>query len=141
VGGGGLISGIAQYAKSFNPKIDVYGSQTTGTDAMAKSLAAGKIVAIPKIDSIAISLGATKVAERTFDIVKQHVKKVVAVTDTDVMRELTSILEKDKLFVEPASSSALSAIITGKISDIEGKKVAVILSGGNFSLGELKNYL
>lgn len=51
------------------------------------------------------------------------------------------ILEKDKLFVEPASSCALSAVISGKIPHIKDKKVAVILSGGNFSLEQLKAYL
>ncbi len=141
VGGGGLISGIAQYAKSFNSSIDIYGVETTGSDAMSKSLEARRIVSLPKITSIAISLGATKVAERTFEIVKHNVKKVVTVTDEEAIHELRDILEKDKLFVEPASSCVLSAVISGKIPDIKTKKIALILSGGNFSLEQLKTYL
>lgn len=137
VGGGGLISGIAQYAKSFNSNIHIYGAETIGADAMSKSLEAGRIVAIPKITSIAISLGASKVVERTFEIVKKNVNKVVTVTDNEAIRELKEILEKDKLFVEPASSCALSAVVSGKIPHIKNKKVAVILSGGNFSLEQL----
>lgn len=141
VGGGGLISGIAQYAKSFNPNIRIYGAQTVGADAMSRSLEAGKIVAIPAITSIAISLGVTKVPKRTFDIVKKNVDAVLTVTDEQAMHELKDILEKDKLFVEPASSCALSVIMSGKIPNIKDKKVAVILSGGNFSLEQLKEYL
>lgn len=141
VGGGGLISGIAQYAKSINPKIEIYGSQTIGADAMSKSLKAGEIVSIPKSNSIAISLSASKVAERTFAIVKDTVNKVVTVSDDEAMRELKLILEKDRLFVEPASATALSAIVSGQIPNIKGKKIAVILSGGNFSLQQLKEYL
>ncbi len=141
VGGGGLISGIAQYAKSFNSNIVIYGAETIGADAMSKSLEADKIVALPKITSIAISLGASKVAERTFEIVKNNVSKVVTVTDEEAIRELKDILEKEKIFVEPASSCALSAIVSGKIPDIKDKKVAVILSGGNFSLEQVKTYL
>lgn len=81
IGGGGLISGIAQYAKSFNSNITIYGTQTIGADAMNRSLRAGKLVAIPNITSIATSLGATKVTDRTFEIVKNNVAKVVTVTD------------------------------------------------------------
>lgn len=141
VGGGGLISGIAQYAKSFDPNILIYGAETIGADSMSKSLEAHKIVSLPKITSIAISLGASKVAKRTFEIVKKTVDKVVTVTDEEAIRELKEILEKDKIFVEPASSCALSAAISGKIPHIQNKKVAVILSGGNFSLEQLKAYL
>jgi threonine dehydratase len=141
VGGGGLISGIAKYAKSFNPHIVIYGTGTVGANAMSQSLEAGKLIALPKITSIAVSLGVTKVGERAFEIVKNHVNKVVTVTDEEAVRELKAILDKDKLLAEPASSCALSAIVSGKIPPIDGKKVAVILSGGNFSLDQLKTYL
>jgi threonine dehydratase len=141
VGGGGLISGISQYAKSFNPTIRIYGCETIGADAMSQSLKANKIVALAKTTSIAISLGATKVTDRTFEIVKNNVNEVVTVTDEEAIIALKDILEKEKLFVEPASSCALAAVLAGKIPDIQNKKVAVILSGGNFSLEQLKNYL
>jgi threonine dehydratase len=139
IGGGGLISGISQYAKSFKPDIKVYGVQTTGCNAMSKSLEAGHVVAIPSITSIATSLGATKVTERTFQIVKDKVGKLVQVTDEEAIRDLKIILEKDKLLVEPASSCNLSAIVSDNFPGLKGKKVAVILCGGNFSLEQLKN--
>ncbi len=141
VGGGGLISGIAQYANSFNPNIQVYGVQTEGANAMSQSLRAGKIIALNNITSIAISLGASKVTERTFEIVKKYVRQVVTVTDDEAILALKEILEKDKLLVEPASSCTLAAIISRKIPDIKNKKIALILSGGNFSLNQLKTFL
>lgn len=141
IGGGGLISGISQYVKSFNPKIKVYGVQTIGSEAMYKSLEAGHVVSIPKITSIATSLGATKVAEKTFEIVRKNVDKVITVTDDEAIRDLKDVLEKDKLFVEPASSCNLSGLLSGKLPNIKGKKIAVVLCGGNFSLEQLKNYL
>lgn len=141
IGGGGLISGISQYAKSFNPKIQVYGVQTIGSESMYKSLEAGRVVSIPKITSIATSLGATKVAEKTFEIVKKNVDKVITVTDDEAVRDLKDILDKDKLLVEPASSCVISGVLSGKLPDMKGKKVAIILCGGNFSLEQLKNYL
>lgn len=141
IGGGGLISGIAHYAKSFNAQIEIYGVETIGADAMSRSLEAGKIVALQNITSIAISLGASKVAERTFAIVKKYVKKVVTVSDNEAIQGLKEILEKEKLLVEPASACAIAAVMYKKIPDIKNKKVAVILSGANLSLNELKAYL
>jgi threonine dehydratase len=141
VGGGGLISGIAKYAKSFNKNIIIYGAQPTGANAMSESLAANKLVTIPKVTSIAISLSATRVGEKTFEIVKETVEKVVTITDEEIIHELKEILDHDKLLVEPASACPLAAIVANKIPDIKNKKVAVILSGGNFSLEQLKTYL
>ena len=141
IGGGGLISGISQYAKSFNPTIKIYGTQTNGANAMSKSLEEGQVVAIPSVTSIATSLGATKVTDRTFQIVKNNVEKVVAVSDEEAIRDLKDVLDKDKLLIEPASSCNLSAILTGKFPGLKGKKIAVILCGGNFSLEQIKSNL
>lgn len=141
IGGGGLISGISQYAKLFNPKIKVYGVQTIGANSMSKSLEAGQIVALPSITSVATSLGATKVSDRTFEIVKKNVDKVVTVTDVEAIRDLKEILDKDKLLVEPATSCNISGMLSGKLPELQGKKVAVIICGGNFSLEQLKSYL
>ncbi len=141
VGGGGLISGISQYAKSINPNIIIYGAQTIGADAMAKSLQANKIISLPAITSIAISLGVTRVAERTFEIVKKNVDQVVAVSDAEAIRDLKDILDNDKLLVEPASSCTLSALISEQLPSIKGKKVAAIMSGGSIPLSQLKEFL
>lgn len=141
IGGGGLIAGIAQYAKEFNPRIKIYGTQTIGADAMAQSIEANKIVTLPAITSVATSLGATRVAEQTFAVVKKQVEQVIAVPDTEAMRDVKAILEVEKLFVEPASSCNLSALLSDKMTHVTGKKVAIILCGGNFSLEQLKQYI
>lgn len=141
IGGGGLISGISQYAKSFNSNIKVYGAQTIGTNAMFKSLEAGHLVSIPPTTSVALSLGATKVTDKTLGIVRQYVNQVVTVTDDETIRDLKNILEKDKLLVEPAASCTISALLSGKLPNMVGKKIAVILSGGNISLKQLRTYI
>ena len=63
------------------------------------------------------------------------------VTDEEALRDLKAILEKEKLLVEPASSCNLSAILAGSLPDLKGKKIAIILCGGNFSPEQLKNNL
>lgn len=141
IGGGGLISGIAQYAKSFNPAIKIYGSQTIGANAMSESLRANKLVDIGSITSVATSLGATSVTAKTLKVVQDHVENVIVVNDDEAIRDLKDLLDKEKLLVEPAASCNISAILSGKIPDVNGKKIAVILCGGNFSLNQLKTYL
>lgn len=141
IGGGGLLSGISQYAKSLKPGIRVYGVETIGADSMYQSLQKGELVELSKITSIAESLGARKVTQKTFDIVKKFVDGVYTVSDREAVRELREILQEEKLLVEPAASCSLSAVIEEKIPGIKGKRVAVVLCGGNFSIGELKKYL
>lgn len=138
IGGGGLISGISQYAKSVNPSIKIYGVETIGADSMYQSLKAGKVVELPAITSVVESLAARKVTEKTFKIVKKYVDDVVKVTDDQALKEVVSILREEKLLVEPASSCIIAAILAGRLPNIKDKKVAVVLCGGNFSLSQLK---
>jgi len=141
VGGGGLISGIAKYAKAYNPEILIYGAQPYGADAMYQSLEVNKIISLAKIDSIAISLGVSRVGERTFEIVKACVDDIIRITDESLMTELKYLLEQNKLLIEPASASGLAALLTDKLKFLKNKRIGVILSGGNFSLDQLKLYL
>lgn len=138
IGGGGLISGISQYAKSQNKKIKVYGVQTKGCDAMYKSIQADRIVTLESITSIAESLGASKVTQKTFSIVKKHVDQIYQVSDDQAIKDLIDILNIEKQLVEPASSCCLSALTSNQVADIEDKNVAVVLCGGNFSLDKIR---
>lgn len=141
VGGGGLISGVSEYAKSLNPNIVIFGTQTLGADAMSQSLSVGKIITLPAITSIATSLGATKVAPRTFALVQKNVELVAVVSDDEALIELKNILAHEKLLVEPASSCNLAALRAYKFPEIKNKKIVIILCGGNVSLPQLKTFL
>jgi threonine dehydratase len=141
IGGGGLLSGISQYAKSINPTIRVYGVETVGADSMYQSLKAGKLITLPAITSVAESLGAKQVTEKTFNIIQKNVDDVFTVTDEQAIRELKLILQEEKLLVEPAASCSLSTVVEQKIPNSKGKKIAIVLCGGNFPIDELKTYL
>lgn len=140
IGGGGLISGISQYTKEFKSTTKVYGVETVGADSMYQSIEADKLIALPAITSIATSLGATKVTERTFEIVKKYVDKVVRVSDDQAIKELITILSREKLLVEPATSCCLAALTNNQIPDFKGKKVAVIICGGNQSVEQVLQF-
>jgi threonine dehydratase len=141
IGGGGLISGIARYAKAVNPSIKIYGVETKGADAMYQSITADKIVTLPAITSIAESLGAKRVTEKSFHYVKHLVDGLSVVSDSQAMETIIEILQHEKQLVEPAASCNLAALLTNQIPNCHDKTIAVVLCGGNFPVEELKNYL
>src|SRR5262249_29725505 len=109
IGGGGLISGIARALRSIRPEVRVVGVETHGADAMAQSLAAGCLVELPAITSIARTLGAPKVSEFTLSHVRELVREVVVVDDAATVAALIFLLERTKQLVEPAAACCLVA--------------------------------
>jgi len=134
IGGGGLIGGIASYVKSLRPETKMYGVETLGTDSMYQSIHAGKIITLLAITSIADSLGAKAVAEKTFQMTQKNVDELFTVTDAEALEALQEILKEEKQLVEPAASCSLAALTTGKIKNIAGKNIVVLLCGGNFQV-------
>lgn len=138
IGGGGLISGIAKYLKSKNPKIKIYGVETIGAHSMSLSLEAGEIVSLKKVDSIADSIGVATVCKQTFLATQMYVEEVVTVSDKEAIASLEKLVNYEKVFCEPAASCTLAAIEGPLKEKIKGKKTVLLLCGGNFSLSQLK---
>jgi threonine dehydratase len=145
IGGGGLAAGVAlalaetravasvPLGKGLNP-IRVFGVETRGADAMAQALDAGHVVKLPAITSIAKTLGAPAVTERTLKLVQDYLESVTVVTDDEALRELKYIAERLKVICEPASSCNLAAAEKLKANFTPDSHVVIILCGGNFSL-------
>lgn len=141
IGGGGLISGILSAVQHDSPATRVIGVETAGADCMAKSVAAGEIVELPAITSIAESLGARRTTERPFEIVRRYASDLVTVTDDEAIRALVEVLRHEKLLVEPATSCCLAALSGGTIALQPGERVAVILCGANVSLDKVAQWI
>ena len=107
---------------------------------MAQALAVGHVVELPAITSIAKTLGAPAVTERTLKLVQDYLESVTVVTDDEAIRELKYIAERLKVICEPASSCNLAA--AEKLRDMftPDSHVVIILCGGNFSLDTLAAY-
>ncbi|MFQ5712227.1 MAG: threonine ammonia-lyase [Candidatus Geothermarchaeales archaeon] len=133
VGGGGLISGVSVAVKNLKPRVKVYGVQSAGAPSMARSLEEGKIVSVPLTATIADGIAVDKPGEHTFKIVRELVDDVVTVGDEAIAHAMFMLLERSKLVVEPAGATGLAALLTGKI-DVEGRKVGVVISGGNVDM-------
>jgi len=104
---------------------------------MAQALAAGHPVDLPAITSIAKTLGAPAVTERTLKLTQDYLESVTVVTDEEALRELKYIAERLKVICEPASSCNLAALERLKENFTPDSHIVIILCGGNFSLDTL----
>jgi len=140
IGGGGLAGGVAIAVKSVKPGARVFGVETVGADAMAQAIAAGHVVELPAITSIAKTLGAPAVTERTLLLVQEYLESVTVVTDDEAIASLKFIVERLKVFPEPASSCNLAAAEKLRAEFSPDSHVVIILCGGNFSVADLCAY-
>ena len=140
IGGGGMAGGVAIAVKSAKPEARMWGVETVGADAMSQALLAGKPVTLPAITSIAKTLGAPAVTQRTLDLIRDNYESVHVVTDTEATHALDFIAERLKVVPEPASSCNLAA--AEKLKDNFGPRshVVIILCGGNASLSDIAQY-
>lgn len=131
VGGGGLLSGSCLAAKYFSPGTQVIATEPTGADDTYRSLQSGKIEP-SQASSIADGL-LTSLGDKTFPIIRDHVKEVITVTDEQIISAMRLIWESAKIVVEPSCAVPVAALIKEK-QRFAGKFVGVILSGGNVDL-------
>jgi len=131
VGGGGLIGGTAVVAHAFDPSIVLYGVEPQAGDDFAQSLQRGVRVSIPVPQTIADGLQTTSPGELTFAIAREHVRAVVTVSDDELRDAMRFAFERLKLVIEPSGAAALAALLSHRISNLAGKRVGAIISGGN----------
>ena len=138
--GGGLISGCASAAKRVRPKIEIYGVEPATADDTRQSLRKGERVEIEIPKTIADGLQVPCPGELTFPIIQETVKDVLVVTDDEMIETLTWMLERMKVLVEPSGVVGAAAVRHRK-ADFAGRKVGVILSGGNLDRSRLADFL
>ena len=134
VGGGGLLGGIALAIKSLRPRIKVYGAEPAGADDAAQSLSRGE--RLPQLAPNTIADGLlTSLGEWTWPLVRDHVDGIVTVEDPAILDAMRLIWLQMKQIVEPSGSVALAAVLCDEFrAQFQGKRVGVILSGGNVAL-------
>jgi len=130
-GGAGLLAGTAVAATGLRPGIRVLGVEPEAGDDVARSLREGRRIAIPVPETIADSLQTTRVGERNFPILRALVEGVLTVSDLELRRAMAFLFSRMKLVVEPGGSAAAAALLAGKVPSVAGRRVGVVLSGGN----------
>ena len=137
VGGGGLVSGTAIAARGVAPRVRVFAAEPRGADDAARSKALGRRITEQTPNTIADGLR-TCLGELTWPVVRDHVERVVTVTDTEIVAAMRLLWERAKLLVEPSSAVALAAVLTDEFRGLAGiERVGIVLSGGNVDLDHL----
>jgi threonine dehydratase len=135
VGGGGLLAGTAVAAKSIQPKMKVIAAEPANANDAAQSFRAKKRIVTEKKVTIADGLR-TNVGEQTFPIIQRYVDDIVTVSEEAIVSTMRTIWETMKIVIEPSAAVPYAAIAERKI-DIAGKRVGIILTGGNVDLDTL----
>ena len=140
VGGGGLISGCAVAAHHLSPGVEVWGVEPAAGNDTQLSLAQGRIVHIDTPKTIADGAQTQHSGELTFPVIQQLVKAVVTVTDEQLVSSMRFFAERMKMVVEPTGCLGAAAVMEGLIP-VRGKRVGVIVSGGNVDLARYAGFL
>jgi len=132
-GGGGLLSGCSIAAKHLSPKCRVIGVEPAAGDDGLRAFRSGKLETIKLPDTIADGARTTSLGKITFALIQKNVDDFLTVTDEELLKWMFFLWERMKLVVEPTGALAASALLQGKI-DAKGKKVGIVISGGNVDL-------
>jgi threonine dehydratase len=135
VGGGGLLCGTAVTAKSMRRKVKVIAIEPANADDAAQSFRAGRRLVTEKRFTIADGLR-TNVGEPNFALIQRYVDDIVTVSEEAIISAMRTIWQTMKIVIEPSAAVPYAAVQEGKI-DVAGKRVGIILTGGNVDLDAL----
>ena len=138
VGGGGLLSGTCLGAAFFKPGLKVFGGEPEGAADAVLSIKSGKVEKAPFINTIADGL-LTTLSEQTLGIIKEHVTEILLVSEEEIIAALRLIYERMKIIVEPSCVVPFAAAMRNAHL-FKGKKVGIILTGGNVDLSKFATW-
>jgi threonine dehydratase len=138
IGGGGLISGVAMALKAHNPKVRIIGVESSDGPAMKRSVEAGHVVTLDRIDCIIDGLRVKRVGDHTFDVVRNFVDDIVTLPDAQIFDAVIWTMHHMKVVPEGAAAAPVGALLQGLVKASAGSRVVCVLSGGNVNLDQLK---
>jgi len=141
IGGGGLAAGIASWFKTRYRSVRVVGVEPSYAPKLSASLKAGRPVEVNALPGLMDGLVTKKPGLYTFSLLSELLDDVVTVDDREVARAIYLLLERAKTLAEGAGAAGLAALLEGKIGGLEGRRVAVIVSGGNIDLTRLSKVI
>jgi threonine dehydratase len=133
IGGGGLIGGIACAAKAIKPEIKVFGVQPSRLPSMKAAIEQGSPVTLKAASTIADGIAVRRAGDRTFPLVQKYVDDIVTVEEEEIANAILLLLEREKTLAEGAGAASIAAMLNHKLP-LEGKRVAVLVCGGNIDV-------
>jgi threonine dehydratase len=144
IGGGGLISGVAAYIKAVRPEIKVIGVQTTDSDAMARSLKAGRRVTLPDVGLFCDGTAVKLVGEETFRLAKQYVDEIIVVDTDAVCAAIKDVFQDTRSILEPSGAMAIAGAkeylerAKAAKKPLKGETLVSIACGANMNFDRLR---
>jgi threonine dehydratase len=133
VGGGGLIGGVALAVKARAPRVEVIGVQAAALPGMRQALERGGPAELGPASTIADGIAVRRVGALTYGLCRRYVDEVVVVDENEIANAILLLLEIEKTVVEGAGATTLAAVLNKKVA-LAGKRVALVLSGGNIDV-------
>jgi threonine dehydratase len=134
VGGGGLIAGIACAVKETNPRVRVLGVESRRFPSMKFALESIPPPSLPGGKTIADGIAVRRVGELTRELTKRYVDEIALVDEAEIAQAVLLLLEREKTVVEGAGAVGVAALLHHRFAGLDGKRVAVVLSGGNIDV-------
>lgn len=135
LGGGGLLSGTAVATRALRSGARVLGAEPLGADDAWRSLQAGHIVPVSHPDTVADGLRAT-IGPLTFAVLRAEIDAVIRVDDAAILEAMRFVWERMKILIEPSAAVPV-AVLRSSLTEVRGRRVGIILSGGNVDLDHL----
>jgi threonine dehydratase len=134
IGGGGLIAGVACAVKETNPQIRVLGVEARRFPSMKYALDSIAPPSLPGGKTIADGIAVRRVGELTRELTREYVDEIALVDEAEIAQAVLLLLEREKTVVEGAGAVGVAALLHRRFADLTGKRVAVVLSGGNIDV-------
>jgi threo-3-hydroxy-L-aspartate ammonia-lyase len=136
VSGGGLIAGCGTAALGLHPGTRLVGVEPENADDTRRSLAEGRPVRLADVPrTIADGLAVDTPGALTFPINREQLERVATVSEDELVDAMAFLFDRLKAVVEPSGAAGVAALLTGRVPDVAGRRVGVIVSGGNVSAG------
>jgi threonine dehydratase len=133
IGGGGLIGGIACAVKQTKPSVQIFGVQPARLPSMKAAVENGAPISLQPAVTIADGIAVRRAGERTFPLVQKYVDDIVTVEEEEIANAILLLLEREKTLAEGAGAASIAALLNHKLA-LKGKKVAVLVAGGNIDV-------
>ncbi|MDR2779970.1 MAG: threonine/serine dehydratase [Synergistaceae bacterium] len=127
--GGGLLTGVAVAARALRPSAELWGTMAKNNPSWPRAWDAGRVEPAEETDSIADALGGSA-SPKLFDFIRRNVTGIAGISEEDIAKAMTFVHKNHHLVIEGAAGTAVAALTSGK-ADIKGKRVGVVISGGN----------
>lgn len=138
VGGGGMLGGVVLALQACGHPATIIGVEPEGAPAMHRSFAEGRAVTLERISTVADGLAAPGAGAKCYEVCRERVREILLVPDEEILKGLRLLMERCKLYAEPAAAAPIAGLLSGRTGLKKGSRVVCVVSGGNLDMQRLK---